>query len=1773
MQLSSILSEFKHLFDDQQLPSVLYALRQDPLVWQEIEKDAFFSRAKEYCGNQAELWNPATLSLLALEHPIPLDSLTQQPLMPIDVNLRQKAARMYEENFRTPKPLTSLADGGLLALALRERRRVKGNWTGISSELPLTIDSSGFAWISPLACLIAMLPADDDLLQKILPSSTDEHYGEIVFAVEHAVLCQPLKADTQLDMMVKAAGEVDISSQMVWVNSLFQHGLPDLAHALASRWADSEDFSKNKQPVSIQKACDSAALHLAAGDAKTAVETLSTEMEMLQSLQAKVVEQLAHAAYQDGDLLTAVQAAEQAVELTNPADRTIITPFYARLLAETGHIDDAKQHILPHTDTADSLFSAAIVYRSAGDKDQAQTAARKAWELFRAEPTVNDPSEYISLIDHLTTLGLRDEAYSACQMGCQAFPSCRDLLTRQVELSVQSSKARDILTAAELAAALKPEDLDFRRKLAGLYAQSSAWEKELEERQTIMAQTKSPTVADTLAVAGSALHANQPDLTQSLCQKIIQSDPENGLAHTYLGQVYQQNGDTVKALQHLTQATLLIPDQPLSWLSLAELQQNTGDHIKALETLRAAALAAPESSEIQLSLGKLYLSREAPSQAITYLRQAAALRPADQETALYLGKTLQALGRPGEACTILAKARQTEPLDPDLAYEHALALIATNEKLSALPVLSIALNAKPKIVHPYILYASTVLEILGNHEPSRIHETQSNSLDQEITDEALTYLHQALLISPEDMDARLLLADTLAASGDAEKALDEYRKLADGCQKDPDRSWRIQFGMGRAALAAGKMDTALASLHEAAQSHPDNLYAQQMLVKAYEASRLPDEAMQVARKAVQLAPHDIDNLLWFANTAEKLNKSAEAVETLHRAEQLAPDHPELLLSISHHQAEIGDLEASSKTLSRLLAVETASPQDLHRAAKSFMSMGQFAGAAAALNQAIQISSSPSADLYNDLATVQEQAGNLQAALEAVQTAAEIAPQEIQHYLHQSDILTQMGRHQAAIACLQHALQLDIESHTIGAKTLSLTHKILLQLSTLDIVTGDYTHALQHALDAHRSEGNDLATRCAAANLAMDLLETDLAAELVSSFDIAAQGAETPEGVDLLALQIEVALDRQEVSTAESILQSLPNDFQPNLRFSLDQARLLILQGKIASAEEVYQQISTQLPTIATTKAEDLTATRILTSAAMILTGLYRWNEAFALLQQLTTLPNPNPRALMALCRTMIHALLALPVCQSLDVSAHAPDPTIRDTSHHQLFQQTILKLQSVSASPEIQRCQMVGELMYGASPSQAEQVIGTPQNAAERSAFILSYIQENNLDAARHLVDTGSSEAQCWLTWAITQMDADSETAAQAAHKAEELMPSHPLALAASAKIPVREDTLVSQITAWENALSIWQNEPDWHIHTARLYQQNEADVDAIRHYQTASDLAPQNPEIILELGNLYLNQGDAGKAVQMLEPLSRSADADVNVWNSLARGYMRLEKISEAARCIDEALALKPNDNTSLLLSGTIALAMGNSSLAQTRAEAVLATDPQNADAVLLATGIEVAAGNYAKALNMLEAALPLVRDPRPILTEKIRIVQRSQGAQSAVTLLEDAVRKFPDDPKLLSMLADAYAQLGQREQATRMAQAALSLTPDDPELHLLLGRLQRKTGQLDQAIFHLSEAIREIPESIEPYLELGRTYQERREYLQAIQVYKQAIQIAPKDSRSYYQAGLLLRENKDYQGAENMLRKASELAPDDLNIRRQLGAIIALNLVYHPQETGHSA
>jgi tetratricopeptide (TPR) repeat protein len=175
---------------------------------------------------------------------------------------------------------------------------------------------------------------------------------------------------------------------------------------------------------------------------------------------------------------------------------------------------------------------------------------------------------------------------------------------------------------------------------------------------------------------------------------------------------------------------------------------------------------------------------------------------------------------------------------------------------------------------------------------------------------------------------------------------------------------------------------------------------------------------------------------------------------------------------------------------------------------------------------------------------------------------------------------------------------------------------------------------------------------------------------------------------------------------------------------------------------------------------------------------------------------------------------------------------------------------------------------------------------------------------------------------------------------------------------------------------------------------------------------------------------------------------------------------------------------------------------------------------------------------------------------------------------MISKLAEQNPEQPEVLSLLAQALSDAGQKEAALQAAQLALQSFPnhsdlDDSEkakLHYLIGMNAVEAGQLDKAIHHLDQSIELDPTFVEPYLELGFAYNKQRQYLKAQNIFQRATVIAPEDARTFLHSGLALKEGKDYQSAETMLRRASQLAPTDVQIRKHLAGVAALNLVHNP-------
>jgi tetratricopeptide (TPR) repeat protein len=396
-------------------------------------------------------------------------------------------------------------------------------------------------------------------------------------------------------------------------------------------------------------------------------------------------------------------------------------------------------------------------------------------------------------------------------------------------------------------------------------------------------------------------------------------------------------------------------------------------------------------------------------------------------------------------------------------------------------------------------------------------------------------------------------------------------------------------------------------------------------------------------------------------------------------------------------------------------------------------------------------------------------------------------------------------------------------------------------------------------------------------------------------------------------------------------------------------------------------------------------------------------------------------------------------------------------------------------------------------------------------------------------------------------------------------------------------------IQAIDTALSIWPEEPRWHALAAAIKSQTENNyAKALPHLETATQLEPQNYSHFINLGMLYQKMAindpaHLKNALKAFEKASLLKPDIPDAWNDMAETYLiegSNSALKHAAAFADRALSLALSDPKNepplhtYLLRAEIALRMGELELADQNSQNVLKVEPLNAEAVWLRAQALEKLDRPQEALKVLEHIGRSGLEPVRFQIKKAALYRQTQEPAAAVKMISTIAEKNPDQPLLLSLLAQALSDAGQKEEALQAAQLALQSDPNHAELevsekaklHYLIGLDAVGAGHLDKAIHHLDTAIELDPSFVEPYLELGFAYNRQRQYLKAQKIFQQATVIAPEDSRPFLHSGLALKEGKDYQSAETMLRRAAHLAPTDVQIRKHLAAVAALNLVHNP-------
>lgn len=1781
---------------------VLSALRQDALVWASLEEEGFLQAVLK-TAPQGSAWRPGQLALLSITNQSPPD-LRAEPLAALPQALHEKALRAYQTAQRTAAAPSTLREAGLLALALRERRRLTGSWNGLLQDLlPKSAPAETWfrAWRTALVCLYDLIPDTAELLRALLPQRSQLSQRMCRAAYEwiaHTQLSQPRAQAQHVQSFTTVLQGKSVSSQLAVLRAISMRGQEVLAGAVADRLlvghpAFNEIRNPSQQPsVDIDSLSLRALLlqqmgsfYKLAGDQKQAMALYNAAESTLNQWLAGLCLQRAN--LQEG-------AAAGSFDSAKIAQMAAAAPWIKEELGVV--LLDARYDagILEHIPTE---IESAFVYlkRAAGMTEREPAVARDLARQgcqglletlaqhsapFGGEYVYSwDPAEVVRI---LLDLDLPQDAQSLAEAILNNRPADVTVLHSAATIQERLGNRPGAVTFLQRAMYLQPHEPRWVRELGRLNSLLGQWEQAFAYYRSVLAMSEPALVSDRLACAQAALRAGSTQAAVEISEAVVQEDANSGMALNILGQALVQRGEMQQAQTYLVRATLLQPEVVDAWLALAKAQIALEQPQRAIETLRSAVAVAPESPEANLALGTACVQLGCYAEALPYLKKAFLLAPDEEECVPLYAHTLRLLGHTAESRSILERARSQWARHPELAFEYAQALVDSGEAEAALPVLENALRSGLPIVDAHLLYARILLDACATDGVREaVDETTARRLQ-----EAGAALQNILELDPNNIEARFLVAELHLEKGELQTALEQFQALA----KVPSAAaselrWRVQWGQARTALRLNQIDMALAAFQEACQSRPDYLPLKRGLAEATLRAGLADEALSAAQDALQLNPDAVDNLVWFAEFVARMDGYPLAVETLERAAQIDPQRLDVLLLLAEHQLSAGEQDAARESLRKVSAAPRVAAADLRWAGRVYLRLKDRNEALECYAQAVDVleadGAAPAPEFLLEIADLSERLGLTESALALVQQASDGAPGDLNILLLQVDFLGRLRRPQAALAVLEHALHVA-EQNAAGANVLSAIHQRFTQHWLAEEAL---SHALEHAEQALLFNKDSAALVYQATNMALALLQNERAVGTLASILPDGQSAgqflqaNGPIGLDLLCLKMELCLEQGANEEADRLaVEGLGYDAGAP-RVLAARSRLYARAGDGSSAGRWYraaldacQNSGMELPGAVVNVAPP-----VWLADAALEAGC--WQETIALLDGCTRSHPADARVWLRLARALTLAAETQVLCALLDSHHNAPGAMALDEQHQHKFMNAIQSAGRIASVPVVNNWLVRGQAVFTPT-SQSTRALAavataTTATAGDTAALIAALRQLNNRAAAAQVARRFPKDPAVLLQLALCGIDDDPNEGAVIAARAVAACAGHmpvglflPLVQAGFALLARRNGQFSDALAAYRAALAQWFQEACWHDYAGDLCLQLGQLDGCVQHRRSALELEPGNAVFARKLGQLYTAQNDIPAAINILEQAAALDPKCASTWLALASVYQMAGQLPEALEAAKQASEIETKNAEALLIAGEIACQMHMPEQALAFAKAAVQIEPENAAALLFYSSVLVQLDRKPEALLVLEEASTSVKASYPLAAERVRLLFELNGAQAALKLLNTLVNDHPEEADLLAMMAQVQAECGDIRLAERFAAKALKLDPNQPDLTLMLGRMQHNDGQLDQAVHLFAEVIRMAPDTLEAYLELGTVYQERREYTQALQVYRQAMRIASNDYRAYYQSGLLLRDSKDYHGAEELLRRAAELAPENLAIRRQLVGVIALNLVHAHSE-----
>ena len=298
------------------------------------------------------------------------------------------------------------------------------------------------------------------------------------------------------------------------------------------------------------------------------------------------------------------------------------------------------------------------------------------------------------------------------------------------------------------------------------------------------------------------------------------------------------------------------------------------------------------------------------------------------------------------------------------------------------------------------------------------------------------------------------------------------------------------------------------------------------------------------------------------------------------------------------------------------------------------------------------------------------------------------------------------------------------------------------------------------------------------------------------------------------------------------------------------------------------------------------------------------------------------------------------------------------------------------------------------------------------------------------------------------------------------------------------------------------------------------------------------------------------GSPAVALEGAAR-ADSD-----SLGRGRaaLRARNFDQAEKAFSEAYRQNPSSVEAMLGMAAVSHAQGKARLARDWMSSAVAMAPGQPAVLQAQARLLVEQGLPAAAEESYRAAIANRPDDAQLKLDLATLYAESlKKPGQAVSLLREVVRLKPEMVEAQLQLGMALSMDGRIEEAGRVLDDALRREPNTPRVLHARALAYLKQGQAGKALELLDKALAQRKDYAAAVVARGDALQALGRSEQALDAYQRAIAMAPGSSLPHALMAQTLAHLKRPAEAEKAYREALRIDPDNIRIANNLAVLLA--------------